>query len=793
MLSWMITMASGIAIISIINPLPSLTTVVAALVVNAAALIVSRKFLLPMLFTIGMAWGVIYGHGLLGALLPHEFEREELWVEGTITGLPQKNTNRTGLSTRFVLDVEKPACRESIPKHCHDDLRKIQLNWYHYQNTSPQIMPGQSWRLLVKLKRPYGMSNPGGFDYQSWLIQKGIGAVGYVREDGGNTLLADKPLTIDRLRWQFAQRIDHLGAADGISHSSLLKALLIGDKRDISSPQWELFSNTGVTHLMVISGLHVGLIAAVVYFISRYMVLLLGITRSSPERWAAIVSVVTALAYSLAAGFSLPTQRALAMIAVLMIIIALRRNIGVTTGFFTALLLCLMIDPLAPVSSSFWLSFSAVAAILLGTVGRRQAKHWNSRWLSAQYLVFIGLLPVMAIVLGRVSLVSPLANVVLVPAFSFVLIPFNLLAGIVSLFWEAAALNIWRILDQALALGIEYLQFLERHFDSGLIFTSEQTTIAKLLAILAVVILLLPRGVPLKALAGLLLLPLFLPSTISIDQGEVTVTVTVLDVGQGLSVVARTKNHTLVYDVGPRYSENFDTATAVVLPYLRHKGVKQVDTLVISHSDNDHAGAWFKLAEGIDVRELFVGESLKGNKLANNRSTNDLLSRSNRCDDSHQWWWDGVHFQFIHPTHTDSHEDKPKEYGSANNRSCVLVITSGKHRFLLPGDIERSVEESLVVDAALHLKADVLIAPHHGSNTSSSEAFVQATAPTYVVFSSGYRNQFRHPAAKVVSRYMAKGVQTLTTSESGAITFRVKNGELSKASEHRVKIQRYWL
>ena len=787
MLSWMITMAGGVALACLINPLPSLTTVGVALFLVVAALFVNRKFLLLASFTIGLAWGVVYGHDLLATLLPHELEGEEVWVKGTVIGLPQENNGRSGISVRFTLAIDGSICTKIPPERCYDGVRKIQLSMYSYRNTLPEIVPGQLWRLLVKLKRPYGMSNPGGFDYQSWLIQQGMGAVGYVRENSGNVLLVDRSLTIDRLRWQFSNHIDDVaGDAGGIKHSSLIKALLIGDKRHISSDQWALFAHTGITHLMVISGLHVGLIAAAGYLVSYYIVLLFGITRSHPERWAACTAMFTALAYSLAAGFSLPTQRALAMIVVMMLIIAIRRNIDVTTGFVTALLLCLIIDPLAPVSQSFWLSFGAVAAILWGNVGRRQASRWRLRWFSAQYLVFIGLLPVMAIVLGRISLVSPLANLVLVPAFSFFVIPFNLLAGVVSLFWEEVAQLIWRITDQLVIVSIEYLEILNHHLDHGLIFTSEQTLATKLLATLAVVFLLLPRGFPLKAAAGLLLLPLFLTTSDGIHQGDVSLTV--LDVGQGLSVVARTKNHTLVYDVGPRYSESFDTATAVVLPYLRHKAIRQIDTLVISHADNDHAGAWFKLAEGVDVQQLFVGESLTGP-----RSVTDLLSRSRRCEDSHQWWWDEVHFQFIYPSNAGSQESGSMDYRSANNRSCVLVITSGKYRFLLPGDIERSVEEFLVSERPSQLKADVLIAPHHGSNTSSSEAFIETTLPNYVVFSSGYRNQFRHPAAKVVNRYRENDVKMLNTSDSGAITFLVENGELTKVSEHRAKIRRYWL
>ena len=295
--------------------------------------------------------------------------------------------------------------------------------------------------------RPYGMLNPGGFDYQAWLLQQGVGAVGYVREHGDNQLLHDSHWTIDRLRWRIGESMDHHLA--GLTYLPLYKALIIGDKRGISRAQWDLFAATGTTHLMVISGLHVGLVAGLFYLMGKWLGLLCW-PNSRAERWGALAAISAALLYALASGFSLPTQRAVIMVTVAMLCIASRRNISVASGLTLALLLCLIYDPMAVIGGTFWLSFTAVAVLLYCGVGRHSSGAHRHQAVYPQLWIFVGLLPVLAIVLGQVSLVSPLANVVLVPMFSFIVVPLNLLLGFIALVSTELALYLWSLLDLSL-------------------------------------------------------------------------------------------------------------------------------------------------------------------------------------------------------------------------------------------------------------------------------------------------------------------------------------------------------
>jgi competence protein ComEC len=770
----MITASAGIASICLLRQLPSVPLIGLALLASALLAFRSKHAALLLWFVAGMAWGVHYGYNILAMQLPTRFEGLPVWVEGRVIGLPQSQQLFSKPSQRFQLQLLAPLCLQQQPDECSNGVKRLQLRWYQGQ----QLKPGQHWRLLVKLKRPYGMANPGGFDYQSWLIQQQLGGVGYVRPSSDNQMVAEQHWHIDRLRWQIAAAIDR--HSESLSHSALLKALLIGDKRAVTSEQWAMFAATGTSHLMVISGLHVGLISALVYTVCRVLVLLL-CRRCAAERWAGLAALVAALAYALAAGFSLPTQRALVMIAVVMLVLLFRRHIAPLNGLAAAMLACLIIDPLAPVSASFWLSFTAVACLFYGAIGRFAAGRQRWRWVSAQYLVFVGLLPVLAIAMGRISLLSPLANMLLVPLYSLIIIPLNFVAGLLYSISADWAVRLWWLLDQLLLYSLGYLHWLERQGSPLLLVVEQHSLLVKALAVLAVGIMLLPRGMPQRAIGLLLLLPLLVsrPSTLATGDLELTV----LDVGQGLSIAVQTRHHVLVYDVGASHGPNFAVASAVLLPYLHSRGISRIDKLVISHGDNDHAGSWQQLPEAITVKQLLYGEPL---------AARDKLERL-PCEAGQQWWWDGVQFEFLHPQMAvEAVAGSAAGSVSANNRSCVLMISSGKQRFLLPGDIERSVELQLVKHNAAALAANVIIAPHHGSASSSSWPFIKAVGADYVVFSSGYRNRFGHPRADVVERYQHSANKLFTSSDSGAILFQVKQGQLLPPVEYRQQQRRYW-
>ncbi|ARN75842.1 DNA internalization-related competence protein ComEC/Rec2 [Oceanicoccus sagamiensis] len=758
--------AAGIAVVSICPQLPPLTSLILCL--PLAAWLALKRFYCLLGFTAGLAWGALYGHQLLASQLVADWQQQPLWLEGQVVGLPLTSLQRGQSVTRFQLRLSQPPC--IAPQDCRHGLRLVQLNWYQ-QHSSPQtIIPGQQWRLQVSLKRPYGMANPGGFDYQSWLIQQGVGAVGRVIGNPHNRLIADNNGSVDRWRWWLGGIIDD--AANELSHRDIIKALLIGDRRGISPQQWQLFAATGTTHLMVISGLHLGLVTTLVFTVVRALVLLL-FPRLPAERCAALVAILFALIYALAAGFTLPTQRALIMISVFMLGLCWRRQFPAGQAMAVALLLCLMHDPLATVSLSFYLSFAAVACLFYGGVGRYPVLGGLEKILLAQGLVFIGLLPVLAIFVGQLGFISPLANMVLVPFFSLVLVPVNFIALLTSLISLPAATVLWQLTDSLLTLSLDYLQLLNSMAVDLNLSIAYRPWPVQVLALLAVLVLLSPTGVPAKYWGGLLLLPLMVYQPTKLAAGDLRVTV--LDVGQGLSVVLNTRHHTLVYDVGPSYSAQFDTATAVVVPYLRYLGINRVDRLVLSHGDNDHAGAAAPFIQQVDTRRLFYGDEV----------LSGLHASASLCTPQ-SWFWDGVHFEFLQ---LPGFQRATK----SNNRSCVLKVTAGKQRFLLPGDIEAATESRLLNTYPTLLTADVLLAPHHGSASSSSWAFIKRVDPDRVVFSSGYRNQFGHPHPAIVDRYRVLNSAFYLSSQSGALTFTVSHGQMLGPSQYRQQHRRYWL
>ena len=781
---WMIAMTLGIVLVCYFPLLPPLSITYVAIPLLALLLYPNNAFRILILVLLGMCWGVQHGHGVLRSQLPQQLEGVDLWIEGTVTGLPELSVQRGKPVQRFDIAIEAAVCPHKQPTlSCYQGINKLRLKWFGHTS----IVPGQRWRLLVRVKRPHGMANPGGFDYQSWLLQQGIGGVGYIREHTDNQRLDDRGLfnkhwfvgygfigygSIDRWRWNIAAYLDTKLAT--LKHLPILKALLIGDKRSISRAQWELFARTGTIHLMVISGLHVGLICMLAYGVVRAICLCL-FPHLAAERCAAIAAIIVASAYSAAAGFTLPTQRALMMIVVWMAAIYYRRNIAPSQGLVVALWFCLLFDPWAPIGLSFWLSFAAVAVIFYGTVGRKPgASVANKSWLS-QYLVFIGLMPVLAILLGRVSLISPLANVVAVPVFSLLIVPANLVAAILSAFSAEGSLLLWQLLDWLLHVIILTLSTLDQYTRGSMLPIPQLPLAAKMLALTGVLLLLLPRGTPLRAVGLILLLPMVLIKPQAPAWGDLRLTV--LDVGQGLSIVVQTQQHSLVYDVGPAYSDDFDTASAVLIPYLQAMGISRIDKLVLSHGDNDHAGGWRKLIEQIPVAAVSYGEQLPG-----------FGEHYKPCYVGQQWHWDGVIFEFLHPGPTTL-----AAITRGNNQSCVLKISVGSERFLLTGDIEHAVETQLVHSLGAALKSTVLIAPHHGSATSSSWSFIKQLQPEHVVFSSGYRNQFGHPRGTIMQRYIAINSKLHLTSQEGAILFEVMGGELLTPTHYRREKRRYWL
>ncbi len=706
------------------------------------------------------------GHALSRGGLDPRLEGRDVRVEGTIVSLPDTRGDRS----RFHFRAER-LWLEDTP---FPPPGKLLLSWYR---DAPPLRAGERWRLRLRLKRPNGFMNPGGFDYEGWLFAQGIRATGYVRKaQAGDENVRLSPASgrqIDRLRQHLRDGIR--ASLAGHPQTALVTALAVGDRTAMEEAQWDLLIRTGTNHLLAISGLHVGLVAGMVFFLMRWLW-----SRSAAAclRWpapkaGALAALLAAGVYAALAGFAVPTQRALVMVAVVMVALIVQRQTRPSSLLAMALLVVLVIDPLAVLAPGFWLSFAAVAAILLGVSGRvGAARGWRS-WGRVQWVVALGLLPLLILLFQRASLVAPLANLLAVPWVSLLTVPLTLLGSLLWLLFPV--LGGWLL--SAAAWSLSALWWLLEWLGAWSLAQWTQPAPpawAVASALVGVVLLILPRGFPARWLGGVWLLPLLLARPAMLPHGEAEFTL--LDVGQGLAAVVRTRHHTLVFDTGPRFPSGFNTGEAVLAPFLRERGVVRLDRLIVSHGDNDHLGGARALAA--EFPPVLVTSSVPQRLV-------ELGAQA--CRGGERWRWDGVAFEILHPA-----PDYAVRGRSGNNRSCVLRVAAGGAAVLLPGDIERPAEHHLLSSRPGSLRAEVLVAPHHGSRTSSSAAFIDAVAPRYVLFPVGYRNRYGFPKDDVVARYRTRGVEVLDSARHGAIRFRLTPAGAQLRDTWRQSARRYW-
>ena len=726
--------------------------------VGAAGLLAARRWPFVAGALVGLAVALGSAQARLAHALDPALEGEDITVTGTVTGIPGGHGRRT----RFRLAVdhaERDGRPVTVPK-------LVRLNWYGTDR--PDIEPGMRWRLGVRLDRARGFANPGTFDYALWLFREGITATGYVRAPETARRLADAAWpSLSSARERLRENLQPLmpsGTGGGI-----LMALALGHRAGIASDDWDVLRATGTTHLVAISGLHIGIVAMLGFQCGRVIWRCAGPWRRFGPRpiAQAWIGLAAATAYAALAGFALPTVRALIMLAVALATIVLRRRARPPEGLATAAVAVLVFDPLAPLGASFWLSFGAVAAILYLVTGRVAPIARTQRWLGLQLGITVALTPLLLGFFGQASLVAPLANLIAIPWISLVVVPVTLAGTIVAALWPDGAQLLFGLADNALA-PLWHMLHACADWPLAEWHGARPTLPLLLLALAGVGLLIAPRGVPARGAGLLALLPLLLWQPAG--PGEGGVRLDLLDVGQGLAAVIRTRDHTLVYDTGARFSARFDAGSAVVVPYLRAQGVRGIDALVLSHLDNDHAGG--RKAVLADLAPAAVWSS----------APHRLDSESRLCARGLGWTWDNVRFRFLHPD--------PDDALTGNSASCVLRVDAPGGSLLLPGDIEAAAEWRLLAREA-ELNADLVIAPHHGSLTSSTPAFVRAVDPDYVLYAVGYRNRWDFPRPEVVARWApATG---LGTDCAGAIRVSIHREKgVSEPLGWRQRAPRFW-
>lgn len=689
----------------------------------------------------------------LSSQLPKSFENKVIDVYGQIVSLPVVGEHHVSFEFKLSSINSTPF------RH------KVRLNWYgHY----PKLKPGQFWRLQIKLKRAHGFANPGGFDYAGYLLQKGIVATGYVK--GKATLVAIKGQWLNRLRQHMANTISAL--AGQTPYTAMIKALVMGDKHGIAPAQWQILQKTGTNHLMVIAGLHVGMVTGLIFALfawlwrrSERLMLML-----ATPRVAAIAAVMSALMYSALAGFSVPTIRATIMIAVFMLAIILRRPLSLGQGLLSALLIVLILQPLSVLTAGFWLSFGAVSVIFYGMSARLGRKNLWWKWGRLQWLVALGLMPLTLLWFHNASFISPIANSFAIPLVGLLVVPLSLLGSAIALInAKLASVLFW------LATKILAFTWMGLHWFASLPLASVHfappSRISVLIAMLGLLLLLAPRAMPAKWLGMVFCLPIFLSSSKAPVMGGVRLTV--LDVGQGLATVIQTAHHSMVYDTGAKWGDDFDMGQAVVVPYLQHQGIRHLDLMMISHGDNDHIGGAASILKVMPVERIATSVPYRFPK-----------RHANYCLAGQHWQWDGVYFRVLYPTQSTLGQD--------NNSSCVLRISTGRQAILLTGDIEKAAEQFLVNHQANYLPATLIVAPHHGSNTSSTLGFLHKVHPSDVIYSTGYLNRFHFPSKAVVQRYQKFDSRAWNTAVDGAVSVTMQAGKVLKILPYREQAKRFW-
>lgn len=754
-----IAMLSGVLALLALPVLPAPLTLICVLLPATVLVSLHVRLRIFLWLILGFAWTWYCAQAQLALRLAPELEGRELTVSGWVASLPKAERHYTGFEfTVERLDGRAPG--EGIPK-------RLRLSW---SDTDVTPAPGSHWQFRVRLRRPRGFMNPGSFDHEGWLFRHGIGAGGYVVRNQAQRLDSDGRFPLLRARAAIRDRMR--AALTGNDFMGVAAALAIGDRNDITPAQWRVFQDTSTAHLVAISGLHIGLVAGLMFLLVKFLW-----RRSARlcERWpaplaAACAALLAAAVYSAMAGFSVPTQRALIMLSVAALAALRRRRLQAGEVLGMALLGVLLLDPLSAGEIGFWLSFGAVAAILFVFSNRVMLqRRFVTELLRTQWAVGIALLPLLVFFFQRASWVAPLANLVAVPLYSFVVVPLVLAGTVLLSVWHWGGALLLKLAAGCMSLSWPFLERLAQ-LPVGHTAAAAPGVWLLALALLGALWLMLPRGIPARWLGVLLFLPVFVPPPSGIPVGGFTLSL--LDVGQGLSAVVRTANHTLVYDTGPGFSDYSDAGQQVVVPWLQNRNVSAPDLLMVSHGDNDHAGGVPSLRRAYPRLRILAGMP-------------DKPPGAELCVRGQQWEWDGVRFRVLYPDADNPRKD--------NNASCVLKVEGASGSALLTGDLMRVGEQRLLATEIEALPSDVLVVPHHGSASSSSPAFVQAVRPRYALFPVGHRNRWGFPKPAVRTRYAAGGTALLDTAAGGALELRVWPGSAPQvAGQWRLDHAHFW-
>ena len=712
-------------------------------------LLIDRSWLLPLAFLcFGLSWGIFYTNQSNSRQLIESESGVDARITGVVSSVPQDR----GSSQRFELEIlsfepiSELIGQEKSPK-------KILISWY---GDNQRLNPGNLLNLEVRLRRPRGLSNFDQFDYRQWLLGRGFDATGYVRK--GEVLGYRESIATGILVGR--NSANNLLHSYSLRYPEIVSALGLGFQQGLESADWDLFVETGVVHLMVISGLHIGF-AGLLGFILGLLIsrplLFCGLIKSDVAT-VSLASFLMALFYATLAGFSLPTTRALLVLSVFLIARGFRLNWSGWTLLSISFALIALLQPSAVLGDGFWMSFGAVAVLLLSLSGRPKPSYLKSMCL-AQIMLLIGFGGLLLALQRPVYLAGVVANLVAVPFAGFLLVPLILLSMVFMPISDSVSGGILSLVDWLIFLLLEYLRWLQGLGIPRLVVDGVGEYFPLLICLAGLIFISFP-AISLRIGLSLTLLPLFF----GLKKTDADFSILVFDVGQGTAVLVEQPGYRLLYDTGPAFSDNFNAGQDILLPHLQRLAQAagpSLDALILSHDDSDHSGGFLRLIENTAIEKLYLGGS---NFLSSLPNTETAL-----CSSNHKWQVGAVSYAFLHPGAEGREDYNLSE--SDNNQSCVLFIRFANQKILLSGDIESSVELDLIAQYSDLQDVDWLLGPHHGSKTSSNPDFVQSLHPGVVVFSSGYGNSYGHPAEEVLDRYLVVGSSIHQTGYMGAIRY----------------------
>jgi competence protein ComEC len=758
-----ISIFCGIVGVGFLTTLPSIIDLLWTFLV-LVLLVFRMPKLRSMVVAAGLAvsFAVYQFNSHLEQSFPVALETKSVVVEGVVAGLTQHDASRLRFDFRIkslVLADALEATSEwlSYANNMQDKL--IRLSCYQCRL---DIGTDQRWRFTVRLKRPHGYASWNAFDYEKYLFRHQIIATGYVREKEVNQFLGESSPTIHSWRASLRNELSSLFNRSDIG-SGIIAALILGDKSQLTADQQKVFQAVGVSHLMAISGLHVGLVfLSTVFFAQLVLWPFAGLFNVVARQTLVMLpAMVAATSYAALAGFAVSTQRAIIMLGVYVVCRLLAREVNLYRVLMLAAVLILMVDPFSILDPGYWMSCGAVLVIAI--VNQTNTKVSLIR---LQPAIWLGMMPLTVMFFGQISLISPFVNLVMVPLFCVILIPATLLTLVIhQVGLETFSFKLFNILSEVFQMIYQSFEWLSQ-LPFALIYP--QAAVLWQWAILGSVLLLSLVNLRWLWLASGLAWLWLWPSPNQLSEDDFTVTL--LDVGQGLSMVVEAPDYVLVYDTGPAFTSGFTATQAVLLPFLRGRGIRKIDRLIISHADNDHIGGLPTIVSQMQISSILT-------------SRVDRVAGGAECRAGQHWQVQGVVFSILGPE-TDTPE-------GSNNRSCVLAVENHSLRVLITGDIEKPVERFMLAFDPAVLDSDFMLVPHQGSKTSSTPDFIEAVSPRLALLAAGYRNRYGHPHDDVVNRYQQRSIDLLSTVDHGSIKLKIRGDEWSRTSYRKSK-RRFW-